>query len=96
MRKSRGTPLFIYEQMNMKIAKIESKKAERMMKRKANESVSDSESSFDEEEEFEDLSNINNNLDESELDEREATSPQLDPTEDRESPPSFRIRRPIS
>ena len=82
--------------MNRDIAETEFKRAERKRKRDANELISKSETSSSEVEESEDLSSANNSTDASKLEEEQRTPLQPDLVEDLESPPIFRIGRPVT
>ena len=80
--------------MNIKIAEMEQKRAEHRRKRVANKLVSESGSSFDEEEEFEELPNDKGNTNASESEEEDKIPSQPDLVEEPESPLPFRIHRP--
>ena len=86
----------MFEQMNIRIAEIKRKRAERRRKREADELVSDSESSSNEEEELEDHPSSSNCSEEDEPRERKDTPPQSDLIEDPESPPAFRFKKPAT
>ena len=86
----------IFEQMNNRIAETKRKKAERHKKREANESVSNSESSSDKEEDLEDRPSTSSSSEEGDSMEREDMPSQPDSVEDPELPPAFQIRRPIT
>ena len=91
-----GTLMSIFKQMNIWIAETKRKRAEPWRKREADEPVSDSESSSNKEKELEDQPSTSNSLEEGESGERKDMPSQLDPVEDPESPPAFRIRRPAT
>ena len=63
----------IFEHMNIRIAELERRRAERWKKREAYAPISDSKSSSDEEEELKDRANTSSSSEERESGEREAT-----------------------
>ena len=90
--RSQGTTIPVNWSTPESIKKMAGKKAEEGSKRKVEEPTSKSGSSS-EEEEYEDLANTNSSSSESEGTE---TPSQLDPVEDPEPSPAFRIKRPTT